>query len=118
MAPFSFVGHIGVFLFHPWNGWPTGNDVDVLRLGLEVHPFMHGESGSVIPVPNIDMMNFVLQNVAKHELRIKTDPVAIRHFVSTEGRVGGRKSVAPEMVDWLGFVIKIGGLCWPLSGLF
>jgi hypothetical protein len=62
------------------------SDVDLLRTGIEDHPFLLDDRETIVPASNLDLVDFVLDKIEKHDGRIITDPVAVRHFVSTEGR--------------------------------
>ena len=62
------------------------SDVDVLRFGLEDYPYLLDDQEAIQPATNLDLMNYTFDMIAKHGGRVVTDPIAVRHFVSTEGR--------------------------------
>lgn len=62
------------------------SDVDLIRFGIEDHPFLFDDHGKITPATNLDLMAYTLEKIEKHGGRITTDPVAVRHFVSTEQR--------------------------------
>ncbi len=62
------------------------SDVDLLRFGLEDHPFLLDENHNVVPVTNLDLMEYVVERIEKHGGRIMSDPITVRHFVATECR--------------------------------
>jgi hypothetical protein len=62
------------------------SDVDLIRTGIEDHPFLLDDHEAIVPATNLDLVDFVIEKIEKHGGRVITDPVAVRHFVSTEGR--------------------------------
>jgi hypothetical protein len=60
--------------------------VDLLRFGLEDYPFLLDDHEAIASATNLDLMNYTFDTVAKHGGCVITDPIAVRHFVSTEGR--------------------------------
>lgn len=64
----------------------ANSGVDMLRFGLEDTPFLQGPRGEILPATNVDIARFVLTKLSRHGGKAITDPVRLRHFVTTEMR--------------------------------
>lgn len=62
------------------------SEVDLIRFGLEDHPFLLSDQGDVISATNADLVRYGVEKITKHGGVVVTDPIRVRHFVSTEGR--------------------------------
>ena len=63
--------------------------VDLIRFGLEDHPFLLDGRAVIRPATNVELVAYGIDMIAKHGGSVITDDIAIRHFVSTENRPCG-----------------------------
>lgn len=99
ILPQQVANHISPLDIGPYRGTPVpplerlaayacqpDSGIDLLRFGIEDHPFLLDEKNNIIPATNVDLMHYTLEAIEKHGGQIATSPITVRQFVSAENR--------------------------------